>query len=280
MRRLFVVVVVVSSVLWAAAPAMGVWGGEDDGDRHPMVGAIYVDWDEDGTIVWGEQTCSGSYVGWSTNREAQVFLTAAHCLAGDAAAGFDTFWVSFDPEPMEGDGIPDGLIRATSFVWDPRYEAEWKWGGHPYDSGILLLPAGSVKGVAPVRLPTAGLLDDLQRTGDLRGSLLELVGYGTFPTWHEPGGPQFSYDVVRRTASAEVAGVRGPFLLFHQNTQATDLGGVCYWDSGSPNLIPGTRIAVATAVGVVGWPCNALGWGYRLDTPAAREFLGEYLTLP
>lgn len=278
MRRAFVTIAVVGSVLWAAGPAMGVWGGTDDGDRHPMVGAIYVDFDGNGAIVWEEQTCSGSYVGWTTDGEAQVFLTAAHCLAWAPAEGFDTFWVSFDPEPMEGDGVPNGLIKATSFVWDPRYGAGWP--GHPYDSGILLLPAGSVTGIDPVQLPRAGLLADLQRTGDLRGSLLELVGYGTIPTWHEPGGPRFSYDLVRRTASAEIAGIRGAFLQFHQNTQATNLGGACYGDSGSPNLIPGTRVAVATQSGGVGAPCNAMGWGYRLDTQVAREFLGQYLTLP
>lgn len=274
MRRVILVLSVVGLLLWVVGPAAAIVNGEYDGDRHPMVGAMYFDFNEDGQLTWEDSFCSGSYAGWSKDGSSQIFLTAAHCLAWAP----ETISVSFDPDPMEGDGVPDGLIQATDFSWDPRYGKGF-WG-QPYDSGVVLLPAGSVTGISPVELPPLGYLDESRHMGTLQHSLIELAGYGTVPTWHQPGGTQFSYDTVRRTGVAEVTGLLRFFVRFQQNVQATGMGGVCYGDSGSPNLVPGTRIVVSTTTGVGGIGCNAFGLGYRLDTSEAREFLGDYLELP
>jgi hypothetical protein len=239
-----------------------------------MVGALYADFNEDGLVSWYELACSGSFAGPSKDGSAQVFLTAAHCVAG-APEGF-TFWVSFDADAQEGDGIPDGLIEATAFDWDRRFGHD---SANLYDSGVLLLPSGSVAGIDPVVLPPAGFLDGLKASGELKDLDVELVGYGFVPTWQQPGGTQFEFDGVRRTSSSAVIGLSAAWLRLLQNTKATGLGGVCFGDSGSPQFLPDTLMIVSTTSGGNG-NCNSINYNYRLDTPGAREFLGQYLTLP
>jgi len=276
MRRAFLVCTVIALVLSASMPAMGAWGGIPDGNQHPMVGAMYADFNEDQQITWDELVCSGSFAGPSKDGGSQVFLTAGHCVAWAPDEGIDSFWVSFDPDPQEGDGVPEGLIQASAFYWDPRFGHD---ASNCYDSAVLLLPTGSVVGVDPVVLPPAGYLDDLKASGALKGMVIELVGYGVVPSWHLPGGTQFAFDGVRRTSSSVVIGLSKAWLRLFQNQNATGLGGVCFGDSGSPQFVPGTRMIVSTTSGGNG-NCNANNYDYRLDTPGAREFLGQYLTLP
>jgi len=273
-RRMTLSLCVLALTFGFAGPALGAWGGDPDGNQHPMVGAMYADFNGDDAITWDELACSGSYAGPSKDGSAQVFLTAAHCVAW--APEDLTFWVSFDADPTDGGGTPEGLIAATAFDWDSRFGhdmANW------YDSGVLLLPSGSVVGIDPVVLPPAGYLDGLKASGELKGLVVELVGYGVVPTWQQPGGTQFAFDGVRRASSSVAVGLSAAWLRLLQNTHATGLGGVCFGDSGSPQFLPGTRTIISTTTGGNG-NCNSYNIDYRLDTPGAREFLGQYLTLP
>jgi hypothetical protein len=200
-RMLLVVLALVVTALSLAAPASGVWGGELDGNRHPMVGAIYADIYPPYDGPRGDEiVCSGSYAGPSRDGNHDVFLTAAHCIALLVDFGVTDFSVSFDPDPQDPDddtpGVPDRLIPASEFHWDPRFSEQIVHGVGPiethlkndnwYDSGVLLLPRGSVGDIDPVRLPTAGYLDDL-KAGGLTGVTFELVGFGVQPSWHQAG---------------------------------------------------------------------------------------------
>lgn len=63
--------------------------------------------------------------------------------------------------------------------------------------------------------------------------------------------------------------------------ESRDLGGACYGDSGGSNfvVIDGELILAATTIdGEV--PCYATNVAYRMDTPPARDFLEEFVTLP
>ena len=144
---------------------------------------------------------------------------------------------------------------------------------------MLLLPVGSVTGISPVRLPPAGYLDDLKRAGTLQHSVFELVGYGVVPIWQQPGGPQFFFDGLRRTSLSQVKGLTQAWLQFNQNRDATELGGLCFGDSGSPQFVPGTDMIVSTTTGG-DRNCRANNYNHRLDTAGAREFLAEFLALP
>jgi hypothetical protein len=242
-----------------------------------MVGAMYADFDSNGQIEVVELICSGSYAGESIDGSYDVFLTAGHCVAPVVVDfGITEFWVSFDPDPHDNGGVPTNLIKAAGFDWDKRFGHD---EGNLFDSAVLLLPQGSIKGLSPVQLPPEGYLDDLKRAKELQHKVMELVGYGVVPKWQQPGGTQFVFDGVRRTSYSKVKGLTPAWLKFNQNTNATNLGGLCFSDSGSPQFVPSTTMIASTTTG--GDPnCRANNYNYRLDTTGAREFLSQYLDLP
>ncbi len=60
-------------------------------------------------------------------------------------------------------------------------------------------------------------------------------------------------------------------------------GGTCYGDSGGPNLVGAgaTETPVIAGTTITGDAlCKATNVTYRLDTPAARAFLGAFVILP
>jgi hypothetical protein len=60
-------------------------------------------------------------------------------------------------------------------------------------------------------------------------------------------------------------------------------GGTCYGDSGGPNCLGAgaTETNIVAATTITGdFMCCATNVDYRLDTPSARGFLGQYVTLP
>lgn len=291
MRRtlLRISILTVSLVLVAQAnapSAWGAWGGTEDGSKHPMVGAIYAGFDEDGVITWDEPVCSGSYVGWSKDGEHQVFLTAAHCIAWTPSAGIDTLWVSFDDDPMEGDGIPDQLIEGERYAWDERFGHDQAFS---YDFGCDLAPSRFRRGNPPGR-PAARRLPGRPagiRRGEGHGVRQRRVRRGpacwvtpdqepspcAVPAWNSTS------DTLRRTSSSPAKALTRSWLYFNMNISATGLGGVCFGDSGSPQFRPGTWMIVSTGSGGDA-VCRSQNFNYRLDTRWAREFLGRYLTLP
>jgi len=64
---------------------------------------------------------------------------------------------------------------------------------------------------------------------------------------------------------------------------STGNGGTCYGDSGGPNFLGAganeTNIVAATTI-TGDTPCRSTNVDYRLDTPSARAFLGQYVKLP
>ena len=276
MRKVTLLVAVVVLSLSASNRAFAVWGGDLDGEDHPMVGAMYGDFSGDGVITWDELICSGSYAGPSIDGTYDVYLTAAHCVAPAGPFGFDTLWVSFDTNPQDNGGIPEGLISSDTWTWDQRFGHDQ---GNLYDSGLILLPAGSVQGIDPVELPPAGLLDQMKSEGELKHTLMDLVGYGTVPIWNQKGGTQYEFDGMRRQGQSLVNGLTQAWLRFLQQPHGSHHGGLCFGDSGSPQFLPGTTMVVSTTTGGNS-NCNSINYDYRLDTPGAREFLGQYLAFP
>jgi hypothetical protein len=55
--------------------------------------------------------------------------------------------------------------------------------------------------------------------------------------------------------------------------------GVCFGDSGGPHLLPGTNITVAVQSSARAG-CWSTARAFRLDTVAARSFLGRFVQLP
>ena len=60
-------------------------------------------------------------------------------------------------------------------------------------------------------------------------------------------------------------------------------GGTCYGDSGGPNFLgaDATETNIVAGTTITGdTPCRSTNVDYRMDTPNARAFLGQFVTLP
>jgi hypothetical protein len=136
-----------------------------------------------------------------------------------------------------------------------------------------------IAGIRPARLPTAGLLDQLRSKGTLATTTFTPVGYGSVtPTDH---GRSFHYSDTRRRTSISFGALTASWLKLSEDSAKKD-GGTCYGDSGGPNFLggPTSDLIVATTISGDDDVCKATNLDYRLDTDAARKFLGKYVTLP
>jgi hypothetical protein len=237
-----------------------------DANGHPAVGAMLFDFLGDG-IDGTDLLCSGSLIA------PTVFLTAGHCVAPFPPGS--EFWVTFDSDLMDNPANLTSLIKVSSAVFDPSFKPSL--GGDIHDLAVLNLPAGSTAGITPVLLPAQGLLSTLLAAGQLRGTSLVQVGYGSSAT--ASGRPTFPWDGRRNTGTAPFKALTQFQLLLLANTNATGDSGECYGDSGSPKFLPGTN----TIVSITSWgdvSCRASAWSNRLDIESARGFLSGFVTLP
>lgn len=280
MRKLLILTVAVGIML-IPVTAHAVWGGEPDGDRHPSVGAIYFDGDADGAVSIFDIVCSLGYLGSSVDGRHDVVLTAGHCLPpADENVPPQLVMVSFDNN--DDDLFPDNPIAVTAWEQMPGF-------GHDRsdlrDLGVFLLPSGSVAASfpaaasSPVELPDAGELDRLKAAGKLQFMTVDAVGYGDTTIWNQPGGLRLEYDGLRRAGSLTVNGLTKAYVRYNQNPKGIGTGsGVCFGDSGSPNLFEGTDVIISVNGG--GNPnCNAVNYNTRVDTESARAFLGRFVDL-
>lgn len=267
----------IALTLLLPASAGAVWGGQPDGDDHPSVGAMFFDPDQDGEIEAFQLICSGSHAG--THNGYDVFLTAGHCLP-PAEEGIPAVALAVSYASDVSDGVASP-IQVEEYHVMPGFGHD---RGDLRDLGVLLLPAGSVDDAfgspPPVQLPPAGYLDDQKRAGDLKFRVVEIVGYGVTPVWDTPGPTMFDFDGVRKAGTSIITGLSKSNVLHNQNPNGIGTGsGVCFGDSGSPQLDQGTLMVMSVTNG--GNPrCNANNYNYRVDTPAARDFLGRFIELP
>jgi hypothetical protein len=220
-----------------------------------------------------ERLCSGELIA------PTYFLTAAHCLQFIAdSGGFVVIdGVTFDP--TYDPNAPATIVPAASFTVDPAFGKDL---ADLHDLGVITL--AQPVATTPVRLPTAGLLDHVAAQGGLKGEDFTNVGYGA--TGYDFGGgrprPADFAIATRRVSTSPFQALERAVLRLQDNTNATGEGGVCFGDSGSARLlnVAGDDVAVAI-VSVHGGNCpGSASNNYRLDTPSARAFLSQFVTLP
>jgi hypothetical protein len=254
-----------------AAPVSAITNGVLD-TEHTNVGMLGVEYAPGLAFFF----CSGTLIA------PNVFVTAAHCVA---AVGF---WdpqsiprvvITFDADIFEGSGR---LVPATAGYVEPGF------GGHnvadTHDLGVVILSEQVTEwngeAVDPADLPTSGQLDQMAAHGGLLGTSFVNVGYGADALLRGRPGIEWGAAGIRRVSTSPFLNLSPSYLKLLQNNNATGEGGVCYDDSGGPKFIPGTNTIVATNFANTDPYCRTVSLSYRLDTPEARAFLGQFVTLP
>jgi secreted trypsin-like serine protease len=257
------------SLVLSVGSAGAITFGQPDGNLHPNVGALLADYDPDSPGP--DILCSGTLIA------PTVFLTAAHCTAFLEAEGISQVWVTFTPAYDEDSTSLAGLVAASSFVGNALFGSGGASDTH--DIAVVLFPQ-PLTGVTPAQLPTAGLLDQLKATHQLNDQTFTAVGYGTVRE-DKTGGPHsLFFDGVRRYALQHALNLEKAWLLLSMNP-STGNAGTCYGDSGGPHFLGGVDSGLVVSITITGdrW-CRASDKTYRVDTPAARAFLDDYVTLP
>jgi secreted trypsin-like serine protease len=263
------VLLVLASLALNVGTAGAITFGQPDGERHPNVGALLADWDPDSPGP--DILCSGTLIA------PTVFLTAAHCTASLEADGITEVWVTFASDYDEDATSPAGLIAGT-----PVSHPDFGTGGasDTHDIAVVLLDEAAA-GITPAELPTAGLLDQLKASHQLRSQTFTAVGYGTVRE-EKTGGPHgfLESDGVRMYALQSALNLEKAWLLLSMQP-STGNGGTCYGDSGGPHFLGGETSNLLVSITITGDAmCRATDKTYRVDTAAAREFLGRFVTLP
>jgi hypothetical protein len=255
MRKRLAAIIAVAATLAFGGTASAVVYGQPDGNDHPNVGALLAPQAySDGT--WA--SCTGTLI------SSTVFLTAAHCDWGlnRMAVTLDSVYDS-----------TTGTARWGTWHADPRFRGAQ---GDPYDLAVVVLD-DPVAGVSPARLPTAGSLSNLPRSQEFTS-----VGYGAQSVTIDHG-PTFHYADIRYAATSDTLfAINKAWLRISMNPTLGD-GGTCYGDSGGPNFLGAgeSESDIVAATTVTGdFMCRATNVVYRLDTPSARSFLEQFVSLP
>ena len=239
-------------VLATAAPASAITFGEVDAENtYSNVGGLIFEFE--GEFFLG---CTGTLIA------PDVFLTAAHCVVEG-----ETVFVSFDP-------LIDGNSTLLPGVAHPHPDFACCGASDTFDIAVVVLD-DPVAGIQPAALATANQLGLLSSKA-LRRSTFVAVGYGAVRDDKTGGWKSLEDNQQRRFASQTANSLTGAWLNLSMNPSTGD-GGTCYGDSGGPHFL-GSRLVSLTVTGDR-W-CRATDKTYRVDTPVARDFLDEYVTLP
>ena len=265
-RRLsaFIAVALVA-ISCAVIPAAAITNGQLDGNGHPNVGVMVVNFG-----AGPQRLCSGELI------TPTQFLTAGHCTAFLVSDPSPLVGVTFDPTY---DPNTSAVVPATKVTVDPLFGKD---RGDLHDLGVITL--AHPVAATPVVLPTAGLLDQLAAESGLRGQQFTNVGYGATGYAFGSGKPTLVnfQPAVRRISTSPFMALEQNVLRLQANTNTTGDGGTCTGDSGSAAYLDvnGTEVAVGIVTLGSDNRCVANDAKYRLDTPSARTFLSQFVSLP
>jgi len=251
MRKLLVATV--AAVLVAAtAPVMTVTNGQPDGNRHPYVGIALQPASGGGFFV-----CSGSFL--SPTR----FLTAAHCF--DPSAGVYVSPANQQPFPVVPGVVhndPDWCLACSNGTQ----------GFDAHDVAVIVL-AQAVNLPEYADLPDANFVDTLPMKQPV-----DIVGYGVQGFIRGGGLPEQIFTAIRYFAPSE--------LVQSNNRASSELikltanpskgtGGICFGDSGGPDILTGTNIVLAVNSFVTNSNCTGVTYSQRVDLPDILAFINS-----
>jgi hypothetical protein len=301
LTKKLVLLIALAGMLVFALPASAVkFGTPDVNNTYEWVG-LMVAIDEEGEPLW---RCTGSLL------DDDTFLTAGHCVydrtsAEDASNVVDRVYIWFDPgypDPIVND--PQYLANLAEQAENPNvdidlcegvegypcagYDASGEPVPHPSFTGALTIPQTSDVGlvtdlvwdpeaeyhpdeygtVAPV-----GYLDNLTFTRGKGNVEFTVVGYGL-----QSVKPRESAIRTRMIGTVTLVNLRSALTdgwnLHYSNNPGQGhggSGGTCFGDSGGPVIHDGVIVAVNSFV--LNLNCNGAGFGYRVDTDYAHDFI-------
>jgi hypothetical protein len=245
-----------------------ITSGQPDAGRHPYVVLIVLDTEEGPAAL-----CSGSLL------SATVVLTAGHCTAGFVAA---RIWVG---AVDEGDTeFPFG--GANSYEGIPHPNPDLCLSCAPGLPTFALRDVGVVALSEPVptsivdeyaQLPAAGLVETLANKDPV-----ELVGYGVQAQVHIPGEGKPFWTGILAPFYAPTQFVSGNFTHSAEVIRLTanaahGKGGLCFGDSGGPDLLSGTDIVIAVNSYVTNINCRGVTYSSRIDIPEVLSWIQSFL---
>jgi len=279
----------------AASPADAVKFGEPDtANEYPWVGLMAA-FDDDGNPLW---RCTGSLL------SDDLFLTAGHCVSeplpegGDEVA-FVRIWFTEGDEIIDTD--PQYLANLAAGAEDlcegvegypcGGYSAEGTpealsgWTGQltipqTYDLGLVHITEwveGEYRPTTYGEVAPVGYLDALAADAPKGKGNIEftVVGYGL-----QSVKPVESAIKQRMVGTVSFVNLRsalaGGWNLHYSNNPGQGhggSGGTCFGDSGGP-VISEDGYIVAVNSFVLNSNCNGAGFGYRVDTQLAHDFIG------
>jgi len=270
-RKRVAALVVVLALAWASAVALyAITNGQPDGDRHPYVGFLLFFAPADPTNPQSplipQWLCSGALIA------PTVVLTAGHCTDG---ATYARAWFTSE---LDFSTLPDGGIRGDVFS---HPDFSWNWsrgalGWNAVDTGVVVLD------VAPVvarlaELPTAGVVDALRMK-----TWVDQVGYGMQEKLQVSGPP---YDRWVLNGQRYYA----PSQMVTSDNRSSDMwlkltanpgqgkGGICFGDSGGPNILRGTDTILATNSYGMNSNCAGVTYSNRVDREVVLDWLAGFL---
>lgn len=256
-RSLIALMTALAAVVAFAAPVGAiVYGQLADEGEFDNVGALIGEYQGARYIF-----CTGTLIA------PNVFLTASHCVEDGAR-----MWVSFDKHVVEPVDASVNTIHPGTAHAHPSYAC--CGANNTFDIAVVVLD-DPVAGIVPASLPTPGLLDRMSNR-ERNAATFTTAGYGTVRETRRTAFQALYFDGRLRWGEQSALSLEPAWLNLSMN-QATGNAGTCYGDSGGPHFLGSTVVALT----VTGdrW-CKATDKDYRIDTPWARAFLAEYVTLP
>jgi hypothetical protein len=252
MRKWLTAAVAAGVLLATTVPGLTVTNGVPDGNRHPYVGIALQPAAGGGFFV-----CSGAAL------SPTKFLTAAHCFDPSLPA-----FVSYESQQ------PFTVVPGTV-----HNHPDWCLGcGHglqgfdTHDVAVITLSAPFNPGGFAV-LPTPGLVDTLPMRTDV-----DIVGYGVQGFIRGGGMPQQIFTAIRFFAPSQLIQSNNlssdEFIKLTANPSHSK-GGVCFGDSGGPDILSGSNVVLAVNSYVTNGNCAGVTYSNRVDLPEILTFINS-----
>jgi hypothetical protein len=225
-------------------------GQPDLNNSYPYVGFV-----TDGNFV-----CSGAAI------SPNLMITAAHC--------FDTpgtpVAVTFDQQGAFAD-----LSTFVLGTWHPNPDfCDICGPGLPrFDSNDVAVIVFNQPLQLPryAQLPTEGLADEQPMM-----SSVKIVGYGIQDRLRRLDEDElFTRFLATSNLVRSNHSFSDQFLKLSANP-AQGKGGICFGDSGGPDLLGNTDIILSINSFVTNFNCSGVTYHYRIDTAAALEFIETF----